>query len=405
MARVLTVLTVLIGILAGVGCGGNSSDASDSGTLVEGDEIVLGAHTPLTGPASFVGQGFRLGAELAVDEISDQGGIGSRTLKLNLIDDEGTPAGASAAVRRLVQQDRAFAVIGGGTSTATIPQIPFFAQRPETIYYVSLASDDKVVADFHENVFMGATLPQETIAGGMAEYIAQETDIGSVAIMQCDQGHCQAGVPQLQTALEDAGIKVTGVQEFASGDTDFTGQIGAITDANPDAVVIYGLAADGGRIIPQLRRAGLDGEIIGDTSLADPSVAEVAGPSAEGFAAFWLASPQYINDRSGAMGEWLDKFEAAYPDAPAGTPSLYSLMGYADVYVLAEAMRRCGEELTTECTIRELEGMEGFVAGEGETWPQATPVGTPRSFSPDDHQGSEELLPVIVEDEKLQSAD
>lgn len=357
-------------------------------------EIKVGVHLSMTGPASFVGQGSRVGIALAQAEINAQGGINSRKLVLVHVDDRGSPDGGVAAVRRLVDEENVFFVLGAGTSTSTVPVLPFF-ERNGVPYYVSLASDPRVMEKFRPNVYSGATSTQEVFTATMARFVVNKLKPKRVTLLQCDQGHCTSGGPLLKAHLEKAGTAVT-VLTFNSGDTDFTGQVQQTKGSNPDVVFVYGLASDGGRLFPQLRRAGINVQIVTDTSLADPSVARVAGPAAEGFHAFWLGGTQFIDDKSGPMGQWLAALDKHQIERPANTPNLYSLMLYADVYVLAEAMRAAGRNLTRQALLNSLDNnIKGFVAGKDGYWKNAAPIGFPRTFTPTDHLGNRTLQPLV----------
>ncbi len=357
-------------------------------------EIKIGMHLSLSGPASFVGQGARVGTALAVSEINGHGGINGRKLSVVYVDDKGSPDGGNSAVRRLVDEDKVFFVLGAGTSTSTVPVLPYF-ERNGVPYFVSLASDPAVVETFHKNIYSGATASQATMAQGMADLVMVRFKPKRVAMMQCDQGHCMSGGPRVKAFLEKAGAAVT-VANFNSGDTDFTGQIQQIKAANPDVVFVYGLAADGPRIFPQLRRAGIQAQIVTDTSLADPSVARAAGKSAEGLCAFWFGGAQFIDDRTGPMADWLKALDASGVERPANTPNLYSMMLYADVYVVAEAMRDVPkDQLTRNSLMDSLDtNIHDFVAGKDGTWTFAAPIGLPRSFTPANHQGNVVVTPV-----------
>lgn len=357
-------------------------------------EIRIGMHLPLSGPASFVGQGARVGTALAVSEINSHGGVNGRKLSVTFVDDKGSPDGGNSAVRRLVDEEKVFFVLGAGTSTSTVPVLPYF-ERNGTPYFVSLASDPAVADPFRRNVYTGATASQATMAQGMADLVMGRFKPKTVAMMQCDQGHCMTGGPRVKAFLEKAGATVT-VTTFNSGDTDFTGQIQQIKAANPDLVFVYGLAADGPRIFPQLRRAGIQVQIVTDTSLADPSVAKAAGKSAEGYCAFWFGGSQFIDDRTGPMADWLKALDASGIERPANTPNLYSMMVYADLYVVAEAMRQLPkDQLTRDGFMHSLDtNIHGFVAGTDKNWAYAAPIGLPRSFTAADHQGNRFVTPV-----------
>ncbi|MGW3606333.1 ABC transporter substrate-binding protein [Micromonospora sp. NPDC005161] len=376
-------------------CGASRSGGGDS--VAKGADLEVGTQVVLTGPASFVGQGFKVGATLAQDEINENGGINGRKLKLTFVDDKGTPDGGVAAVRQLVDRDKVLLVLGGSTSTATVAAVPYFAGNKK-LYYASLASDPALLKDFHRNIFAGATISQTDGTKAYVDYITKSLGAKSVAMMECDQAHCTSGTPLLKQQLEAAGLKVPVVATYNSGDTDFTGQIAKIKSAKPEAVFIYGLAADGGRIIPQLRRAGVTVPLLGDTSLADPTVAKVAGSSAEGFTTFWLGGNQFLSDDTGNMADWLDSLHEHEPKLPDATPNLYSMMAYSDVYVLAEAIRQAGDDPTGAKIIDKLNtGIDGFVAGKGGQFSYAVPIALPRTFTSSDHQGNRTVTPITVE--------
>lgn len=361
---------------------------------ISNTQIKIGMHLTLSGPASFVGQGVKVGVDLAVAEINGHGGINGRKLSYVFVDDRGTPDGGVAAARRLVESEEVFLVHGGGISTSTVATLPYFA-KSTVPYYISLASDPVVTEQFYKNIYAGATISQATLAVYIAEFLSKELKAKNVAMLQCDQGHCISGGPRLKALLEKNGITVT-VVTFNSGETDFTGQMYAVKNVKPDVVFIYGLASDSGRLLPQIKRAGIEAQIVTEIASADPSVARVAGKAAEGFYSFWVGGRQVIDDRTGAMAKWLDSLDTNKIERPGNTPNLNSMMGYADVYVLAEAMRSTGADLTRNNVLINLDTkVKNFVAGEGPPWSFAAPIGLPRTFSPTDHQGNKSAQIVV----------
>jgi branched-chain amino acid transport system substrate-binding protein len=301
-----------------------------------------------------------------------------------------------------VDEEKAFAVFGAGTSTATVSVLPYFAQNGVP-YFVSLASDPRVLEKFIPNVYSGATMPQTALVAAYIKFLTGTMKVKKLGMLQCDQAHCTSGGPLLKSQLEAAGVAVT-VTNFNSGDTDFTGQIQQIKSAAPDAVFVYGLAADGGRIFPQVRRSGITAPLVGDTSLADLSVARLAGNAAEGYVTFWLGGVQFIEDKTGAMGKLLASMDANKIERPNNTPNLYTLMAYSDVYVLAEGLRGAGKDPTRAELIKSLDSLKEFVAGKGEPWSYAAAIGQPRSFSATDHQGTRTVQAVTLKEGQFKPA-
>lgn len=369
--------------------------AADVG--VTDSEIKIGVHTSLTSAASFVGQGGRVGIDAAVAEINNNGGVNGRKLKLVYVDDRASPDGGVSAARRLVDEEKVFMVFGAGPSAATVSVLPFFQQN-KVPYFVSFASDPRVLEKFHANIYSGSTVPQADALSEYTKFLIENLKARKVAVFACDQPHCSSGKPIMKSVLEKAGIAVRMI-DYNSGDTDFTGQTQQAVSFNPDAIFLFGLATDEGRLIPQIRNAGLQQTIVTDTSGCDLSVLRLAGKAAEGYVTFWFGATQFYDDRTGAMGKFYASLDANKIDRPPNTPNLYTLMGYADVYVVAEALRLAGKDLTRAGLLKALDtGINGFVGGKTEHWSYAAPIGLPRTFTPTDHKGTRTVVPVVVRD-------
>jgi branched-chain amino acid transport system substrate-binding protein len=364
--------------------------------------ITIGAHLPLTGPSSELGQGFDYGAKLAFQEINAHGGINGAQLKLVEADDQSSPSGAITAVQRLTLSEKIALLWNGSSSSPTVAVVPKMRSGPMP-YYVGFASDPRVLDPFSKYVFSGAAIPVASVVSNLVDFIASKMKAKAVAMLSCDQANCKASVPLLKKGLEAKGVNVVVDQTFHSGDTDFTGQIDAIKSAKPDLVQIWGLPADGGRIVGQLRRAGITAPIVGDTAMADQAVLDLAGPAAEGMYAMWIAGAQFLSDNTGPMKEFRDRFAKAFPNAPSGMPNQYTIRAYADAYVIAEALRRAGSDLGPENIVKQLDTIQNFVAGRDDSFKYAAAIGLPRSFSPTDHQGTKVVAPVVVKDGKFQA--
>lgn len=379
-------------ILASAICLAAQTFAAEVG--VTDTAIKIGVHTALTGVASFVGQGSKVGIDTAIAEINGHGGINGRKLDIVYIDDRGAPDGGVAAVRRLIDDDQVFAVFGAGPSASTVSVVPLFQQNGVP-YFVSVASDPRVLEKFTPNIYSGATVPSLDAISSYADVMVKDLKAKRVAMLVCDQPHCTSSAPLLKVQLEKSGVSLSMIN-YNSGDTDFTGQMAQIKSATPDVIFLFGLAPDHGRVIPRIKRAGFTQPIVVDVSGSDLTVLRMAGPAAEGYYTFWFGGPQYYDDNTGAMGKLLESIGANKIDRPANTPNLYTLMTYADVYVLAEAIRRTGKDLTRATLLKSLDtNIQNFVAGP-PNWAYAAPIGTPRSFSANNHKGTNSAQSVVV---------
>ena len=385
--NLLLLASVVLGALAFGTCRASAQAA--------GEPITIGVLYPLTGPSSELGQGFQYGAELAIAEINAHGGINGRPIRLIMVDDKSKPDGSVTAVQRLTTGDKVMLLWSGSSSSPTVAVLPRLKAGP-TPFYVGFASDPRVLHPFSKYVYSGAAAPVSAVVEALSSFVATTLKAKTVATMFCDQANCKAAAPLVHKRLGELGAKLVAEQTFHSGDTDFTGQVNAVKAANPDVVVVWGLPVDGGRLVGQLRRAGITAKIVGDTGVADQTVIDLGGPAAEGLYAMWIGGAQFLGDPTGPMADWQKRFAKAYPDAPAGFPNQYSMRAYADAYVIAEALRRAGKDLSPENIVRQLDSIHDFVAGKDGHFTYAAAIGLPRGFSPADHQGTKELTPVIV---------
>jgi branched-chain amino acid transport system substrate-binding protein len=85
------------------------------------------------------------------------------------------------------------------------------------------------------------------------------------------------------------------------------------------------------------------------------------------------------------MKAWEAKWKQEYPNLPAGRPNTFDLLSYGDMYVLAEALKRAGKDLTRDKLIAALESIKDY---------RISPIATPRTFTTKHHIGNLRLQPL-----------
>lgn len=394
-----TILTLLVASCGGGGTATTSGAPASATASVPGitaDTIVIGTDVPLTGPGSAIGLGFQLGLNLAVSEINGHGGVNGRQLKIVYEDDANTAQGGVEAARRLVEQDGVFANFSGAASTSAVSEVPYFRQNKVPLYE-SLASDPRVLDPYDPYVFMGQAVPRAVVAQYITTFASSRLKLSSLdLVVAADQAFCVTGVDLIKTRAAELGLRISGVQNFKSGDTDFTAQIHEIGQSNPQGVYICGLPVDGGRLVPQLRRASPTTVIIADSTMSSPDLINTAGTAGEGVYSFFPGASQYLTDKSGPMGDWVQRINKFAPNHTPDLPNIYSAMAYADAYVFAEGMRLAGKSPTRQSFVDALNTISDFVAGNDKTWTFAAPIGLPRTFKAGDHNGNKVQAAIVI---------
>lgn len=352
---------------------------------VTDQEIKLGWFGALSGPASFAGGSARDGINLALKEINEAGGINGRKLTLVFEDDANSPAKALAAVKKLVEQDQVFAVFSSGTSNSTTATLDFMLEKG-IVLYVSSASAPRVTFPFQKTLFRGQATEVARYGELDSELIADYVKAKKVGIISARDEYSKNSADAVQKLLkEQYSIDVVRT-EFNIGDKDFTPQLLELQAASPDVIAVYGYPADGTLVLKQIRELGLEQKIFAGSALVDDATLKNAGKAAEGIFGYTIL-PFIPSSSDPAMVEWVAKMKKEYPSLPAGRPNQFDVLGYSDIYVVAEALKQAGKDLTTDKLVSSLEGLKEY---------RAAPIAQPITFSTKHHIGNMVMQPQIA---------
>ena len=353
---------------------------------VSPDTVTIGAHGPITGPAAYIGLAGRDGMLLAIKEINAAGGVNGRKITAVFEDDGHTPTKALAAVKKLVENDKVFMIMSVGGSNATVGAVDYMKEKGVP-YYVSIASAPQVTWPHARNLFRGGTTETARYGELYAEFLATNYKAKRIAIMsgreEYPRNEGDATVDKLKNWFQMAPVARV---EFNIGDKDFTPQLVEVQKANPEVIAFFGNPAEAAIAMRQAKELGLKQPFFVGSNMVDPSLITAAKSNAEGVVGFSLI-PYLPGSKAAEMVKWEAAWKKEYPNAPAGRPNNFDLLAYGDTYVVAEAMKRAGKDLTTDSFIRALEGIHDYRVGA---------VATPRTFSTKHHIGNLTLVPMMV---------
>ena len=298
------------------------------------EEILVGNIQDLTAGTALWGQNMTDGALLATEEINARGGILGKKIRVITYDTKGDPTEAINAYNRLVDLDKVVAVLGPNSSNVGIPLAPI-AERKK----VPLIGDfmDERATTHGGGVwnFMFLTEPscsEQAEAG--ASYALKELKLFKFAIIY-DKGNAYSvkmAIPFMAYIIKHGGeILIT--ETYLSGDKEFRAQCTKIKNANPEAVYVPGYVQSNGLIAKQLRGVGIDVPLIGNNSWSQPLI-EIAGPAANN--AYFTSNSSEDLPR---FQEFIKRYEKRFGRRPQNT----SYMGYDNMNILAEAIKRAGK--------------------------------------------------------------
>lgn len=351
---------------------------ADAETGVTDDTILIGSHGPITGGATFLGLGGKAGAELAYKEINDAGSINGRKLKMIFEDDGFSPSRALASVKKLVEQDQVFMINNISGSNPTVGTMDYLRQVKVPVY-VTTASAPAVTHPFNRYLFRGAT--SETVRFGEldAEFFVDFLGVKRIAILSGLEENLRTEADEAIRILEKwYGVKTLMRAEFKVGDKDFTPQLLQVKQSNPDFIFAVGQVPEASIIVRQARELGLRQPIMVAPSSVDNTLITNLGANAEGVLGLWGAGA-FVDSGNPDMTKFREAWAKMNPNAPKGRPNLFDVWGYTEVYVIAEALKRAGRDLTREKFVDALESIKDYRVSE---------IATPRTFTDWHHIGN-----------------
>jgi ABC-type branched-subunit amino acid transport system substrate-binding protein len=347
------------------------------------ESIVIGQSAALSGPASGLGTGMREGATAYFDEVNRNGGVHGRKIELKSLDDGYDPERAAANTKKLIEDEKVFALfgyVGTPTSQASLPvftaaKVPFFG--PYT--GAELLRDP-----FNKYIFnVRASYYDET------EKIVQHLTTASltnIAVMYQNDSYGKAGLAGVERAMSKRNLKISATGTVERNTTDVAAAVKSISEARPDAVVMISAYRSCAEFIRQAKKAGMKSQFFNVSFVGTKSLADDLGNDGVG-----VAISQIMPFPWGAEAVVRDYQKAMARTNPKSGLDYTSIEGYIAAKVFVEGLRRVGKDLTRDKLIAELEKINQLDVG-----------GFVVSFAPASHSGSKYVdLTIIGRGNKL----
>jgi branched-chain amino acid transport system substrate-binding protein len=259
-----------------------------------GKSFKIGVLAPKTGfGASWFAAGMP-GLEVAQEEIKSLGGVNGVPVEFIVYDTATKPQEAIQMMQKLTHTDKVLAVIGPSTSSECEVVFPI-AVRAKISCVGLLSAEPGISAKYRPWAFRN-TLTSDKVYGPLVrKWVSQNQVKTAVIIYDKKSAFTKAdGEKVFPAALEGAGVKLLGSVTYLTGDTDFSAQITKIRMWNPDGLVLATFGAEGGLIVRECKRQGLNVAKVGSIDCNALDFVRLAGSAAEGVwtsQSFWSDNP------------------------------------------------------------------------------------------------------------------
>ena len=223
-----------------------------SSITVAEDEVKIGMLQGFTGPTESLVAPMAQGGELAIQEVSDSGiFLGGKTVVSVRADSTCIDAAAAtAAAERLVTSDGVSAINGAtcsGATTAILNNVVV----PNGIVMISPSATSPALSTIEDNGLFFRTAPSDARQGQVMADILGTRNISSVALTHTNNDYGKGLADSFKAAFEAAGGEVTITAAHEDGKADYSAEVGALSAAGGDMLVVAGYLDQGGKGIIQ----------------------------------------------------------------------------------------------------------------------------------------------------------
>ena len=195
-------------------------------------EIKIGILGSSNGPAAIFGTGNLAGATIAFEEINAAGGVNGRKIEWISLDDESSPPKAIAAYKRLVDQEKVFAVFGPASSAVGQALVPTF-KASTTPTFVSIFSTPAVTEPPIPMLFRTGVMNDRQQGSAIADYVVDSLGAKKIALVSQSDEYGKRGGEAVVARLAERKIALVSNEVFNISDTDFTAQISRTIPGGP----------------------------------------------------------------------------------------------------------------------------------------------------------------------------
>ena len=329
--RIVSVILAMALMILLCACYNGGGDGTGSGGGTDSDTIRIAVNDAWTGDLAGNGEWLMDAVKMATDEINASGGILGKQIELLYEDNQSTQNGSINAMNKIVSDDSILAVIGPHMSTQAIA-VSDVVKNAGIIYMTGGTS--VALRDCDNEYMFRVRCMDDTVAKAAAQFAVEDLGCTNIGIMYNNDEFGTGGRDIIIEYLESVGVDYV-AEGHNSGDTDFTGQILSLQQANTDCMIVW-TSGDCTTIIRQQHDLGYSGEIITSSSFASDWMLDTM--NLEECQGVYSATDMSPDDPNPLMQDLVEKTVEQLDREPEAWHCCY----YTAVYILKDAIERAG---------------------------------------------------------------
>jgi branched-chain amino acid transport system substrate-binding protein len=307
------------------------------------------------------------------DYVNEKGGVNGRDIKVKYYDDAYNPTQSSQVVRKLVQQDKVFAILGGVGTPTHAAVIDFLnANRVPDVFVTSGSGSFNQPDDYPMMFGWQPTIVTE--AKLIAQQVSTKYPDKKVCLFGQDGEFGDQGQKGVEEVLGDDALAK--VANFTPSDPAIDPQMMSLKSAGCEVITYFGISAFASLALTAADKINYHPVLVGTSSNTDylALAGSIDNPELlEGFeTAVFRPAPQ------DAENSWNKLFQDVWKQYGNGKPyGSFVQYGMSQAYTAVQALQKAGKDLTRESFVKAIEAND-FAPNPGLV---------PFNYAADNHSG------------------
>lgn len=306
--------------------------ASLASTAANADTIKLGNVAELSGSGATVGKAWTDAITMGIEEINAAGGVLGQQLELSSYDSQTDPQTSRALVQKAID-DGAFMILGTVYSGSTV--VNMLVTQQQGIPQITGSEAPAITQKGNPFIFRSSFGAQKSMPK-IADYMKNGLKVSKVAVSWVNNEFGKGGHDAFVKEVTERGIEVVADVSSEVAQADFAADVSKLKGSGAEAIFVYLHEEESARILRELRKQGVEVPIVGETTLLNQKVVELAGDAANGIMGHVGLTVDAPNPEIQAFGK---RFSEKY-----GYKADHNAMkGYVAINTAATAIERAGE--------------------------------------------------------------
>ncbi|MEO3389082.1 branched-chain amino acid ABC transporter substrate-binding protein [Mesorhizobium sp. CAU 1741] len=294
-------------------------------------DIAIGVAGPMTGQYAAFGEQMKAGAEQAVEDINEAGGVNGEMLTLEVGDDACDPRQAVSVANQMAGNGVVF-MAGHFCSGSSIPASAVYAE--EGIIQISPASTNPTFTDERPGPGIFRTCGRDDQQGEVAgKFLRENFPDAKIAFVHDKTAYGMGLADATMAVYEEAGGTPALYEAYTAGEKDYTALVSKLNEEGVDVLYVGGYHTEAGLMARQMREQGMDTVLVSGDALVTDEYWAITGDAGEGTLMTFSPDPR----KNEVAAPVVEKMEAAGRSTEG-----YSLYTYAAIQAWAAAVEAAG---------------------------------------------------------------